>query len=69
MAQCRGTTKSGNRCKREASPDSSFCGIHQDQEIRARETGGNGAWDWDAVMKTALGVGLVAGIILLRIRR
>jgi hypothetical protein len=29
MARCRGTTQSGDRCKREARPDSPFCHIHE----------------------------------------
>ena len=37
MAQCQGTTKTGDQCKRDARDGSSFCSVHQDQEIRARE--------------------------------
>jgi len=29
MAQCEGTTRSGEQCKREAQPDSRFCYLHQ----------------------------------------
>lgn len=69
MAQCRGTTKKGERCKRGARDESAFCSIHQDQEIRQRETGGSTEWDTDAILKTALGFALVGAIILFRFRR
>ena len=32
MAQCKGTTKSGNRCKSEAQPASGFCHLHEETE-------------------------------------
>jgi len=35
MARCEGTTRSGDRCKRDARPDSSFCYVHDPE----RETG------------------------------
>jgi hypothetical protein len=28
MPQCQGTTKAGERCKRDANQDSDFCGFH-----------------------------------------
>jgi hypothetical protein len=40
MARCEGTTRSGDRCKREARPDSRFCHIH-DQDLEG--TGDRGA--------------------------
>ena len=69
MAQCRGTTRKGDRCRRDANPGSSFCGIHQDQEARARAPRGETEWDWSAIARAALGFGVVAAILLLRIRR
>lgn len=69
MTQCRGTTKKGDRCKRDASPGSAFCGIHQDQEVRARERAGETEWDWDAIMSAALGFALIGAILFFRIRR
>lgn len=33
MAKCQGTTKKGDRCKREALQDSQFCTTHADQEL------------------------------------
>jgi hypothetical protein len=31
MAQCRGRTKSGSRCKRSAGEGSLYCSAHEDQ--------------------------------------
>lgn len=36
MAQCEGITQSGERCKREARPDSSFCHLHEEEAEEAR---------------------------------
>jgi hypothetical protein len=69
MAQCDGKTKKGDRCKRDARDGSSFCAIHQDQEIRARSTGSEAVWDSDSLVKVAVGFGLVAAIFLFRFRR
>ena len=68
MAQCRGTTKKGDRCKRDASEGSPFCSIHQDQEIRPRSQKVE-SWDTDSIVKAAIGFGLVAAIFLYRFRR
>ena len=69
MAQCRGTTKKGDRCRRDARDGSVFCAIHQDQEVRARETRSQSEWDADAIMKAALGIGLLGAILFFRLRR
>ena len=69
MAQCDGKTKKGDRCKRDAPEDSPFCAIHQDQEIRARTAGPDPVWDSDSIVKVAVGLGLVAAILLFRFRR
>ena len=69
MAQCEGTTKKGDRCKREAPEGSPYCAIHQDQAVRARRARVEQEWDTDALMKAAIGVGLVAAIFLFRFRR
>jgi hypothetical protein len=69
VAQCEGKTKKGDRCRRDASADSSFCTIHQDQGIRARETREPEEWDHDAILKAALGFALVGVLLLLRFRR
>jgi hypothetical protein len=68
VAQCRGTTKKGDRCRRDARNDSSFCSIHVDQEIRAR-TERTTEWDRDSVMKAAVGFALVGAIFFFRIRK
>lgn len=68
MKQCRGTTKRGDRCKREAREGSDFCAIHLDQEIR-QPSPRTEEWDKEAIVKAALGFGLVAAIFLFRFRR
>ena len=68
MTQCEGTTKKGDRCKRDASSGSPFCSIHQDQEIRPR-TARTEVWDTDSIVKAAIGFGLVAAIFLYRFKR
>ena len=69
MTQCRGTTKKGDRCRREAREGSDFCAIHQDQEVRERRERGTEEWDTESVVKAAIGLGLVAAIFLFRFRR
>ena len=69
MAQCEGSTKKGDRCKRDARTGSAYCAIHQDQEIRARSVASEAVWDSDSVMKAAVGFGLVAAIFLFRFRK
>ena len=69
MAQCQGTTKKGDQCKRDARSDSPFCTVHVDQEIRARSTPTGVEWDREAIMAAALGFGLVGLLLLFRIRR
>lgn len=69
MAQCQGTTRKGERCKREAGEGSAFCSIHVDQEVRARTIPAPQEWDRDALMKAAIGFGLVGAILFFRLRR
>jgi hypothetical protein len=68
MNQCQGTTKKGDRCKREAREGSEFCAIHMHQKVRP-ERARTEEWDRDAVLKAAIGFGLVAAIFLFRFRR
>jgi hypothetical protein len=68
VAQCQGKTKKGDQCKREARDRTSFCSIHQDQEIRERAPR-TGEWDKDAIMKAAIGFAVVGVIFLFRFRR
>jgi hypothetical protein len=69
VTQCRGTTKKGERCKRDAPEGSAFCAIHQDQEVRGPGVHRAEEWDKDAIIKAAIGFGLVAAIFLFRFRR
>ena len=75
MAQCQGTTRKGERCKREAGEGQAFCSIHMDQEIRprsaqaAKEGDAPQEWNRDAIVKTAIGFGLLGAILFFRIRR
>jgi Family of unknown function (DUF5763) len=68
VAQCQGKTKKGDRCKRDAKDEGSFCTIHLDQEIRPRPEAA-GEWDQDAIMKAAIGFALIGAIFLFRFRR
>jgi hypothetical protein len=74
VIQCQGTTKKGERCKRDAREGSAFCAIHMHQEASAAREGRPSAektaeWDRDALIKAAVGFGLVAAIFLFRFRR
>jgi hypothetical protein len=68
VAQCRGKTKKGERCKRESAEGSDFCSIHVDQEIRARKEPSS-EWDTDAIFKAAIGFAIVGALFLFRFRR
>lgn len=67
MTQCAGKTQKGDRCRRDAREGSPFCGLHQDQGRPRAER--SQEWDTDAMLKAAIGFGLIAAIVLLRIRR
>lgn len=74
MAQCQGTTRKGERCKRDAGEGSAFCSIHVDQEVRPRNGGAQASpapqeWDRDALVKTAIGFGLLGAILFFGLRR
>jgi hypothetical protein len=69
VAQCQGTTRKGERCKREAAEGSAYCSIHTDQDAAAREPLPEQPWDRDAVVKTAIGFALIGAILFLRLRR
>ena len=68
MAQCSGSTKKGDRCKRDAKGESPFCTIHQDQEVRPRESSDRGEWDRDAIMKAVIGFAIIGLFFMLRRR-
>ncbi len=67
MTQCRGTTRQGARCRREAAEGSDYCSIHMDQAEEASAE--QEEWDVDAILKTALGFALVGAVVLFRLRR
>ena len=69
MAQCQGTTRKGERCRRDAKEGEAYCAIHLDQAVRTPRAKEVEVWDRDAIMAAALGLGLLGAIILLRIRR
>ncbi|HSG50001.1 MAG TPA: hypothetical protein VLA43_19410 [Longimicrobiales bacterium] len=69
MAQCQGRTRKGDQCKRDAREGSTFCSIHQDQEVRAPSARECVEWDRDAVMKAAVGFALIGAILFFRLRR
>ena len=69
MAQCQGTTRKGERCKRDAAEGSAFCSIHTGQETAPRSAPAPQEWDRDAIIKTAIGFGLVGAILFFRLRR
>ncbi len=69
MAQCQGTTRKGERCKREAKKGEAYCAIHMDQAVRAPRAKELEVWDQEAIMAAALGFALLGAIVLLRIRR
>lgn len=69
MTQCAGKTQKGDRCKREAREGSPYCSIHFDQEASPEAEPARAEWTTDDVLKAAIGFGLIAAIVLLRIRR
>jgi hypothetical protein len=68
MAQCQGTTRKGEQCKRDAREGDAFCGIHLDQAVRAPRAQEVLEWDRDAILAAALGFGIVAAIVFMRIK-
>lgn len=69
MAQCKGTTLKGDRCKREARPGSAYCSIHEDQRSAGEARREPMEWDTDTILKTAVGLALVGAIVLFRLKR
>jgi hypothetical protein len=70
MTQCVGTTRRGERCKRDAREGSAYCAIHAEQTERPRaERPAAREWTGDDLLKAALGLGILAAIVLFRIRR
>ena len=68
MAQCSGTTKKGDQFKRDAQGGSSYCAIHQDQEIRTPEPREQTDWDNDAILKAVIGFTIIGLFFMFRRR-
>ena len=47
MARCEGTTRSGNQCRLDARPDSTFCHLHDTEKADA--SGGEAEAAFDSV--------------------
>lgn len=69
MPQCKGITRKGLQCQRDAQAGSEYCSIHLDQAVRAPTAKEAVEWDREAVMAAALGLALVGAVVLFRIRR
>jgi hypothetical protein len=69
MTHCAGKTQKGARCKREAREGSSYCSIHLEQEARPRAEHARSEWTSDDILEAAIGFGLIAAIVLFRLRR
>jgi hypothetical protein len=66
MAQCRGKTKAGERCKRDASDSSDYCAAHIEQAgsaARSSSTGTDGGTDLLLVGAVALALFAVKRIL------
>jgi len=61
MAQCRGTTQKGDRCRREAGEGSHYCSYHEPAEEETRRPGWND--DLTDSAKTVLGLAVAAIIV------
>lgn len=65
MAQCKGTTKAGSRCKRQAREGSEFCSIHVSTEPRERPQGGKATWELNDTLKVMVGIALFGALAYL----
>ena len=43
MARCEGTTRNGDRCKRDAQDDSRFCYLHDPEKAQPDDENGDAA--------------------------
>jgi hypothetical protein len=67
MAQCAGTTKSGNQCKLDAQPGSEFCHLHgaaQDQADPQAEGAAEGEFQLEDLMPILMVGAVMAGMFL-----
>lgn len=73
MARCQGTTQSGDRCKREAQPESEFCHLHATDTEEDNPSAGDQATkdqpaEWEAYVPLVFGL-IAAGLMVLGIGR
>jgi hypothetical protein len=73
MARCHGTTRSGDRCKREAQPDSEYCHLHatetaEESSARGDPTVDSQPAEWEAYVPLFFGLA-VAGLLVLGLGR
>lgn len=69
MARCQGTTKSGDRCKLDARPDSEFCHLHGTDAAEDTSSAGDQAKesrpaDWEAYVPLLFGLAVAALLVL-----
>ena len=62
MGQCRGKTKKGDRCRRDATESSRYCSTHKPVK---EETESGSAWDNDLSdgAKTVIGLAICAIVV------
>lgn len=67
MAQCKGTTKSGSRCKLDAQPGSGYCHLHAPirKKGSAREEPGSEPREREDLFLLILAGATVAGLFLM----
>lgn len=61
MAQCKGTTKAGNQCRRQARDDSEYCSIHT-AETSNQERRPDVEFDLSETGKVILGLVMIGAI-------
>ena len=66
MAQCEGTTRSGERCKLDAQPDSRFCHLHGATPEDEAAAGGEAVEEeveWGDLMPLVVAGAMAAGLL------
>lgn len=68
MAQCKGTTKSGNRCKLDAPPGSDYCHLHGKKREKSPPKGEHAAeeaFELEDLVPLILAGAMAAGLFIL----
>lgn len=68
MAQCKGKTKSGDRCKLDAQPGSDFCHLHGQEGAQASPEDAEAAEcavDWEDLKPIVVAGAMLAGMFIL----